>query len=293
MQRRTKTATDGTLGVFRALLNDPATTPQLHAALVKHINRIETFRNKLESSEIDAVKKRLRASERRRNSRALAKARMVDLHNPGGLPQIPKHSGINIEAIEKYVKYCHDHDVVDPNVLVEKHHVIMRALMPRLGKDKNNLVRLTPADHLRVHWILVQIFPDSLPVLRTFNLMVGARGPLSNTAGVYSESEIEAFAVAFQESKVKMYSDPEYIRRRAAGLAKGLQVLRERYLAKKTEALFQHIMNELRERTKFAGTGIELNSRFCGHVHAAYKKMCDSCWSLQSSPSVGESHGRS
>lgn len=108
---------------------------------------------------------------------------------------------MNVSALERYVHFCKKHHESDA-LVVEKHHVIMRALMPRLKRDENNLVRLSPANHLRAHYLLALAMP--IPsVLFAFNMMANTRGGAS-AVGEYSKRKIDAFARQYETLRTKL-----------------------------------------------------------------------------------------
>ena len=130
-----------------------------------------------------------------------------------------------IAAIEKYVDFCAANVVTDTSVTIEKHHVITRKLMPRLIKDENNLVRLTPAAHLKAHYLLALAMPNDKRVVLAFHFMCNIKGKerwQNLKADGYSDAEIEEFARAYGAAKIALKSarpkaSPKGRRRRRLG----------------------------------------------------------------------------
>jgi hypothetical protein len=110
-----------------------------------------------------------------------------------------------VAAIERYVKFCYANN--DPTApVVERHHVIMRKLMPKLAKHKYTIVKLTPKNHLMAHYFLTLALPESVPVLRAFNLLSDIRATKNQT---FSPEEITAVAEAYEVAKLKLR--PSYV----------------------------------------------------------------------------------
>lgn len=112
-----------------------------------------------------------------------------------------------ISQIEAYVNFVAANAVTDPNTMVEKHHTITRELMPRLIKDKNNIVRLTPGAHLKAHYLLAVAMPNDKRVVFAFHMLCNLKGKerwQKLKDGGYSSEEIEIFSKAYEEAKIKI-----------------------------------------------------------------------------------------
>jgi hypothetical protein len=110
---------------------------------------------------------------------------------------------LNVAALKIYVDFClknHDTKIA----VAEKHHILTRASFPAFAKEPTILVRLSPASHLKAHYLLVLALPSNLKALYAFNLMINTRGARAKTAGLYSDDEIQKFAAQYEATKLKL-----------------------------------------------------------------------------------------
>ena len=110
---------------------------------------------------------------------------------------------LNVAALKIYVDFClknHDTKIA----VAEKHHILTRASFPAFAKEPTILVRLSPASHLKAHYLLVLALPSNLKALYAFNLMINTRGARAKTAGLYSDDEIQKFAAQYEATKLRL-----------------------------------------------------------------------------------------
>jgi hypothetical protein len=79
----------------------------------------------------------------------------------------------------------------------ERHHVLPQKEFPHHKKNLNNLMYLSPEDHLRAHYYLALCVPECLSFQRTFFLMSNTRKPLN----LLTPEEISACADVYEKGR--------------------------------------------------------------------------------------------
>lgn len=133
----------------------------------------------------------------------------------------------------------------------EKHHILPKSLFPEYSKDKNNLINLSPYNHLKAHLLLTKVFP----------------------------SDEMNIAYYFMTNRLKNYSELEYnlireqatqaIKNKTLGVKKTLQHrqnISKSKLGDKNPSFGKHLSKEHRDKISEKLKGkppSELNRKIC------------------------------
>lgn len=104
----------------------------------------------------------------------------------------------NIIYLEKYIELCFNDDTSD---ITESHHILPVKQFPQHQNKSNNIVKLTPYNHLKAHYYLALgihgITEDFRykPFWHPVNLMLNVR----EFDGVLNEEEIQRYSVAREQ----------------------------------------------------------------------------------------------
>lgn len=109
-------------------------------------------------------------------------------------------AGGSSEKVDDYISFIQSHLGGSGNYF-EKHHILPKKLFPAFASSKENLVTLTGREHLQVHYILCQAFPQNLSIQAAFRFMVLRSKALN--LGFSLESLPEELLVQFEISRRK------------------------------------------------------------------------------------------
>jgi hypothetical protein len=90
-----------------------------------------------------------------------------------------------------------------------KHHILPRKEFPEFAKDANNIMRLSPADHFRAHYLLAVCAPQAVSFQRTVYMMASIK-----RADQINKDELPRYAEVYERGRV---SQAEQARIRQTG----------------------------------------------------------------------------
>lgn len=94
----------------------------------------------------------------------------------------------------------------------QRHHILPRCMFPLWAKRKSNIVTLTMEEHIKAHYLLMNIY-DSFDLRAAFRFMTGSLNCLDSKAVAALNWESEDYRRKVTESNLKFWHDPENLRK--------------------------------------------------------------------------------